>query len=324
MNNQNKLLKIKLNISLLCALLLQDSTLLNECINDKVIYNLKILLLKEMDLYIYRNRHQNLNSIMFSDNNQKMRHFIKNNYNLNELFLYIDQPLGKKIVLLSKLWINLYNQHPTHYVYDLFKHLINLFNTYVKTNFPDYLNKSHSLNLIIKMVSKLDYANCNKFGDPSCSQSFKVLIEKQLQINRVPENWWPKNRKQLYFNASEESEFIPNIIQLLNIMLLRMWCRDIYRTYSYSVDIIDDHILIENQYKEEFLKVLKDYFITRGRITQLCYSLILQHFKPYPTDISILIKSFRASIAKQSVMKAHILKLKSRKFTDCLITIIND
>jgi hypothetical protein len=313
MNNQNKLLKIKLNIPFLSSLLLHDVVLFNECINGTLLNNLKTLLLEGINEFVLRN-----------PDNEKMQDFITNSYIINELFLYTTQALSKKLVLFSKLWTNLYSQNPNEWDYSLFKYLINLFDTYIKTNFPDYLNKSHSLNLIVEMVSKLNYANCNKLGDPYCSQSLAFLMEKKLQTNMVPENWWPEDRKQLYLQASDESEFIPNIVQLLNIMYLRMWCRDIYITYSYSIDIIDDYIIIEKRYKEKFLEVLRNYVIDKKRSLQLCYFLILQHFKPYPIDMLILIKNFRASLAKQAVKKAHILTLKSGKFDNSLITIVND
>jgi hypothetical protein len=101
-----------------------------------------------------------------------------------------------------------------------------------------------------------------------------------------------------------------------------MWCREIYRIYFYSIDIIDGYIIIEKRYKEKFLEVLRNYIIDKKRSLQLCHFLILRHLKPYPTDILILIKNFKASLAKQPVEKAHILTLKYGEFDNSLITIV--
>lgn len=313
-NNMNKLLKVKLNIPFLYSLLLSDVTLFNKCMDGTLLSNLKILLLEGLSKFILKN-----------SDHIKMEKFIINDYTLNELFLYSTQPMGQTLVLFSKLWANLYNESPNQCDYSLFKYLIEIFNRYIKTNFIDYLNKSYSLNIIVNEISKLDYANSNKLGESCCSQSFAFLQQKRLQANTIPEYWWSESRKRSYLKTSETSEFMPNIIQLLNIMYLRAWCREIYEIYSYPIDIIDNYIIIEERYREKFLEVLRDCLMNKIRLSYLCNSLILKHLKPYPRDILILIKDFRASLAKRPLLKkTHILTLKDGKFDNSLITIIND
>jgi hypothetical protein len=323
MSNINKLFKIKLSIKLnipfLCSLLLSDVVLFNKCIDGTLLDDLKILLLGGIDEFVLRNlNNNNLGPI----DSRKMQEFITNNCIINELFLYINQPSGKTMVLFDKLWVNLYNENPSNYSHALFQYLIDLFNMYVNVTFGDYSDKYHSLNSIIKMVSKLRYADYRKLGHFNCLQSFKLLNEKKLQVNG-PEKWWPKNIKQLYFSAFDESEFIPNMVQLLNIIYLKAWCREIYKTYSYPINIINDYIVVEAEHKDKFLKVLRNYFITDKRTVRLCFWSILYHLRPYPTNILILIKNFEASLAEASVMEAHILELDSEEFDNSLITIIH-